>query len=57
MDGWPHAPLHEFDSQGTFIVTAGTLGKKLVFRDSERLDLLQRTVFNAALDADWKLQA
>lgn len=57
MNRWLHAPQHEFDSQGTFMVTAGTLGKKLAFRDSERLDLLQRTVFEAALDADWKLQA
>lgn len=54
---WPHAPLHRVSEHGTYIVTAGTLYKRHLFRGSERLDLLQCQLLAAARAFNWSLEA
>jgi putative transposase len=54
---WPHAPLHRLSEKGTYIVTAGTLGKEHFFRDVESLDLLEQTLLSKAREYGWQLEA
>jgi putative transposase len=54
---WPHAPVHRFDEGGLFMVTAGTWHKELIFRDAERLDLLERSLLALASKYRWQLEA
>ena len=54
---WPHAPLHELSSSGTYFVTAGTYKKEHFFRGSDRLDVLHRGLLTVARDFEWKLEA
>ncbi len=55
--GWRHAPLHQLSERGIYMVTAGTLGKAHVFREAERLDLLQGLLLGYAVEFGWDLQA
>ena len=54
---WPHAPLHRLADNGTYCVTAATLGKTHIFASRDRLDLLQQRFFEFASRYDWRLQA
>jgi len=54
---WPHAPLHRLGGKGTYLVTAGTLGKSHFFRDAELLDLLERELLAKAKAYQWQLEA
>lgn len=54
---WPHAPLHRLSEKGTYMVTTATQGKLHLFRDADRLDLLQSAVLTLAPKYDWHLEA
>jgi putative transposase len=54
---WPHSPLHRLGEKGTYMVTAGTLGKEHFFRDAEALDLLEEHLLSKAKEYDWQLEA
>ena len=54
---WHHRPAHVFESNTMYIVTAGTLYKKHIFHESQRLRLLQDALFEVAQVYDWTLQA
>ena len=54
---WPHAPVHRLDSAGTYIVTAATLNKELLFSGSANLNLLEGKLLSLAKAYEWSLQA
>jgi putative transposase len=54
---WPHAPTHRLSEHGTYIVTAGTLGKEHRFRGAERLGLLERALLSVLRRAGWQVEA
>jgi REP-associated tyrosine transposase len=54
---WPHAPVHRFDGAGTYIVTAATLDKRLLFAGKENLSLLENKLLSLAKAYQWNLQA
>ncbi|HEY5883447.1 MAG TPA: hypothetical protein VIT88_02110 [Pyrinomonadaceae bacterium] len=54
---WPHAPVHRFDSDGIYMVTGSTLGKKHVFNGEERLTLLETELLTLAKQYQWRLEA
>jgi len=54
---WPHAPLHRLGGKGTYLVTAGTLGKRHLFRDEALLDMLERELLAKAKAYHWQLEA
>ena len=54
---WPHAPLHSLTGKGTYIVTAGTLNKALLFCNSRSLDLLESQLLSKAEEYRWQLEA
>ena len=57
MKSWPHAPSRLFQSAGTYMVTAGTLGKAHVFRGDERLSFLEKSLLDLAVEFGWTLEA
>jgi putative transposase len=57
MTSWPHAPYHSFSQQGTYIITAATYHKALLFKKSNELDLLQNLLFELAEHYKWKLES
>jgi putative transposase len=57
MADWPHSPLHRLEAKGTYIVTAGTLGKEHYFRSYDRLTLLHDRLLALAEEYGWLLQA
>jgi hypothetical protein len=54
---WPHAPLHQLSTRGTYIVTAGTYQKAHHFRERKRLNVLHRGLLSVAQVFDWRLEA
>ncbi len=54
---WPHAPVHRLDSDGIYIVTAGTLYKEHLFADSTKLTLLEHHLLSLAKQFQWQLEA
>ncbi len=54
---WPHAPLHRFDSNGIYMVTASTIDKRHFFRTPEELDLLENDLLLLAKKYQWNLEA
>ena len=54
---WPHSPLHRLSERGTYMVTAGTLGKEHFFRDAKALDLLEQHLLSKAKAYYWQLEA
>ena len=54
---WPHAPLHQLSSSGTFFVTAGTYKKEHFFRTRDRVSVLHRGLLVVARDFGWQLEA
>jgi putative transposase len=57
MIDWPHAPVHRLESEGTYIVTAGTYRKECFFNSSERLQLVHDALLTLAGEFGWQLQA
>ena len=45
---WPHAPLHRFDSNGIYMVTASTLEKRRLFTAPNKLELLENDLLSLA---------
>ena len=54
---WPHAPVHRFDSNGIYIVTAATLNKEHFFGTPAKLTFLERELFSLAKRYQWQLEA
>ena len=54
---WPHAPVHRLGNSGVYMVTAGTLYKVHLFREDERLKLLESSLLSLAKKYDWQLEA
>ncbi|MFN2500232.1 MAG: hypothetical protein ABR557_14210 [Pyrinomonadaceae bacterium] len=54
---WPHAPLHRFDSDGIYMVTASTIDKKHLFTTPNKLDLLENDLLSLAKKYYWNLEA
>jgi putative transposase len=54
---WPHAPVHRLDSDGIYMVTAGTLNKRHLFVDAGKLTLLQDCLLSLAKKYQWRLEA
>ena len=54
---WHHAPPHKLIERGIYMVTAGTLHKQHIFREPERLSLLQDHLLEYAAEFGWELQA
>jgi hypothetical protein len=50
---WPHAPVHHISEHGTFLVTAGTLGKEHHFAGVQRLDVLEAKLLELAEQYGW----
>ncbi len=57
MHHWPHAPLHQFSSRGTYMVTAGTYLKAHFFKSPDLLDLLQYSLLSLSKESGWQLKA
>lgn len=57
MHSWPHAPSKVVTGPGPYIITASTYQKQSYFNDAKRLQFLQETLFESALQFEWELQA
>jgi len=54
---WPHSPLHQLSSSGTYFVTASTYKKVHHFRGADRLRVLHRGLLVVTRDYGWQLEA
>jgi putative transposase len=54
---WPHAPVHQLGTTGTFFVTASTLHHIHHFQGKKRLAVLHRSVVTVAAKFGWRLEA
>lgn len=54
---WHHAPLHLFEADTVYMVTAGALHKQHFFRGNHRLGSLQKLLFEACVRFEWQLIA
>jgi putative transposase len=54
---WPHAPLHQLSTRGTYFLTATTYQKKHHFRGAKRLRVLHRGLLTVAEKFGWRLEA
>ena len=54
---WAHGPSHLFVPGSAYFVTAGTLGKALLFDTAEKRDFLLRSLFAEAECWKWRLEA
>ena len=54
---WPHAPVHQLSTRGTYFLTASTLHKAHHFRGADRLRVLHRGLLTVARDFSWHLEA
>lgn len=57
MHHWPHAPPHKTLVNGTYMITAATYHKALLFHSEERLQFLHDTLLELAKHYCWELQA
>ena len=60
LDGcrmWHHRPIHAFEPDVFYMVTAGTLHKQHFYQGSDRLELLQTTLQDILAEFHWTLQA
>jgi len=57
MNSWPHAPSKRVDVPGTYMVTASTYHKRLLFTSRGDMDMLQDSLFTAAEEFGFQLQA
>jgi putative transposase len=56
-DKWHHRPVHVFEPNQLYMVTASTLHKQFLFKDDDQLDMLQRHLFTLSEKFGWELQA
>jgi putative transposase len=54
---WPHAPMHITSERGTYMVTAATYRKALLFNSPEKTTILHDTILQLANERGWKMQA
>ena len=54
---WAHAPSHLFVPGGSYIITAGTYQRALLFDSHEKRDFLMQSLFVEAERWGWSLQA
>jgi putative transposase len=54
---WPHAPVHQLGTGGTYFVTASTLHRIHHFRGKKRLAVFNRGVLKVAVQFGWQLEA
>ena len=54
---WPHAPLHQLSTRGTYFVTASTYLKAHHFHGADRLRVLYRGLLTVARDYGWQFEA
>jgi len=54
---WPHAPVHQLATNGTYFVTCGTYFKAHHFQSASRLAVLQRGLLKLARYYRWQLEA
>ena len=57
MPDWPHAPPHRLLAPGSFMVTAATHQKRLVFDSPARLDLIHDLLLGSLREQGWRVQA
>ncbi len=57
MKFWPHAPSHVVNHPGTYMITAGTVGKEHFFNTPEKLELLEEVLLTTLEKLGWKTQA
>jgi putative transposase len=57
MSKWPHAPSHEVDHPGAYIVTASTQYKQKLFDTAEKLTLLEEALLGTLTERGWQIQA
>ncbi len=57
MSTWHHAPCHQIQERGAYLVTAGTYQKQHLLCATQRLDLVRDTLFDCAEEFHWELQA
>jgi len=54
---WPHSPLHQLSTSGTYFVTASTLHHDHHFRGKARLAVLHRGLLKVSHDFGWSMEA
>ena len=54
---WPHAPVHQLSTRGTYFLTGGTYLRVHHFRGKGRLRVLHRGLLTVARDFGWRLEA
>jgi putative transposase len=54
---WPHAPLHQLATRGTYFLTASTYQQEHHFRGAKRLRVLHRGLLTVAEKFGWRLEA
>src|SRR5262245_26345589 len=54
---WHHRPVHVFEHDVFYMVTAGTLHKKHFYQGNDRLELLQSALREVLGEFHWALQA
>ena len=54
---WPHAPIHRLDTNGVYIITAGTHHKQHFYNTPEKLTLLEARLLTFAKQSEWQLEA
>lgn len=57
MRSWPHAPSKQVDVPGTYMITASTYHKRLLFGSARDLDMLQESLYATAEEFGFQLQA
>ena len=57
LKNWPHAPAHNTNQAGAYIITSATYKKSPVFNSPERLTFLTNSLFDLAEIYQWQLQA
>jgi len=56
LNRWHHRPLHIFEPNQLYMVTASTLHKQMLFKGEDRLRLLQNHLFFLSEKFGWELQ-
>lgn len=57
FSNWPHAPSHLFVPHATYLITAGTYLKRMLFDTPAKRDYLMETLFEQAQLWNWHLEA
>jgi len=52
-----HRPPHKYSMDGIYMITAGTLYKKLLFKSPEKLTMLQDVILEQLIKYQWAPKA